>query len=178
MTEQTMLNFSAPKELHFVVRYDYTDKKFSIDWATTNALLQDGQIYEGGWRWAEDKDGADLIAGSLRLRLEGAENFLRRPISENVVRIGRRSPKTSQIAAQRVLPRSGTKRKRVFELIQQHGERGLCDHEIEQITGWLHQSASSIRNSLMNDGWIKDSGRRRKTPQNNEAIVWTVVKPL
>lgn len=178
MNEQATLNFSTPKEIHFVVKYNYTDKKFSIDWDTSNGILQDGQVYENGWRWADEADGADIIAESLRLRLEGAETFFRRPIDENVVRIGRRSPKTSQIAAQRVLPRTGTKRKRVFELIEQAGERGLCDHEIEQITGWLHQSASSIRNSLMNDGWIKDSGRRRKTPQNNEAIVWVVIRPL
>jgi hypothetical protein len=60
----------------------------------------------------------------------------------------------------------------VFDLIAGAGERGLCDHEIESLTGWLHQSASSIRNSLMNDGWIKDSGLRRKTPQGNGAIAW------
>jgi hypothetical protein len=96
----------------------------------------------------------------------------RAPVERNTVRIGRRSPKTSQIAAERLLPRTGTKRKTVFELIQAAGSVGLCDHEIEDLTGWLHQSASSIRNGLMNDGWIKDSGKRRKTPQGNGAIVW------
>ena len=101
-----------------------------------------------------------------------AQKANRRPIEANSIRIGRRSPKTSQIAAQRVLPRTGTKRKTVYDLIYLEGARGLCDHEIEQITGWLHQSASSIRNGLMNDGWIKDSGQRRKTPQGNGAIVW------
>lgn len=98
----------------------------------------------------------------------------RRPVRANSVRIGRRSPKTSQIAAERLLPRTGTKRWQVFSLIQSAGQEGLCDHEIEQITGWLHQSASSIRNGLMNDLWIKDSGKRRKTPQGNGAIVWVI----
>jgi hypothetical protein len=101
-----------------------------------------------------------------------AQKAARTPIETNSVRIGRRSPKTSQIAAERVLPRTGTKRKVVFDLIQGAGARGLCDHEIESLTGWLHQSASSIRNGLMNDGWITDSGQRRKTPQGNGAIVW------
>jgi hypothetical protein len=96
----------------------------------------------------------------------------RAPIERNTVRIGRRSPNTSQIAAQRLLPRTGTKRKMVFDLIRAAGDVGLCDHEIEDLTGWLHQSASSIRNGLMNDGWIRDSGKRRKTPQGNGAIVW------
>jgi hypothetical protein len=96
----------------------------------------------------------------------------RAPIERNTVRLGRRSPNTSQIAAQRLLPRTGTKRKTVFDLIRAAGDVGLCDHEIEDLTGWLHQSASSIRNGLMNDGWIMDSGKRRKTPQGNGAIVW------
>lgn len=103
-----------------------------------------------------------------------AQKANRRPIQANTVRLGRRSPKTSQIAAERVLPRTGTKRAAVFALIQDAGTRGLCDHEIEALTGWLHQSASSIRNGLMNDGWIKDSGLRRKTPQQNNAIAWVV----
>ena len=96
----------------------------------------------------------------------------RAPLERNMVRLGRRSPKTSQNAAQRVLPRTGTKRKVVYDLIYAQGSNGLCDHEIEQLTGWLHQSASSIRNGLMNDGWIMDSGKRRVTPQGNKAIVW------
>ena len=99
----------------------------------------------------------------------------RAPIERNVVRLGKRSPQTSQNAAKRVLPRSGTKRKQVYDLIKDAGVRGLCDHEIERMTGWLHQSASSIRNSLMNDGWIIDSGQRRKTPQGNGAIVWVTM---
>jgi len=51
---------------------------------------------------------------------------------------------------------------------------GLCDHELEEKTGWLHQSASAARNTLMKDGWIVDSGQRRNTPQNNPAIVWVI----
>lgn len=101
-----------------------------------------------------------------------AQKALRRPVEANTVRIGRRSPETSQIAAQRVFPRTGTKRRVVFMAIKEAGAYGLCDHEIEELTGWLHQSASSIRNGLMNDGWIYDSGKRRKTPQGNGAIVW------
>lgn len=104
-----------------------------------------------------------------------AQRAVRRPIGANTVQIGRRSPETSQIAAQRVFPRTGTKRWTIFEMIKGNGSFGLCDHEIEELTGWLHQSASSIRNGLMNDGWIIDSGKRRKTPQGNGAIVWITV---
>jgi hypothetical protein len=101
-----------------------------------------------------------------------ASKAARRPIEANSIRVGRRSPKTSQIAAERVLPRTGTKRRALYNLIYASGVEGKADHEIEAITGWLHQSASSIRNGLMNDGWIWDSKIRRKTPQGNDAIVW------
>ena len=99
----------------------------------------------------------------------------RASLERNMVRVSKRSPKTSLIAAERALPRSGTKRKTVYDLIASYGANGLCDHEIEFLTGWLHQSASSIRNGLMNDGWIKDSGQRRRTPQGNQAIVWVTL---
>ena len=97
---------------------------------------------------------------------------VRTPIDANSVRIGKRHPKTSQIAAERVLSRTGTKRRTLFDLIQGAGARGLCDHEIESITGWHTNTSRSTRNGLMNDGWIVDSGNRRKTPQGNGAIVW------
>lgn len=96
----------------------------------------------------------------------------RKPVESNSVRVSANHPDTSKISAQRAFPKSGTKKKTIMDLIIKAGEYGLCDHEIEQITGWTHQSASAIRNTLMNDNWIVDSGQRRTTPQNNPAIVW------
>lgn len=172
---QVQFDFSAPKEIHYVVKYDYTLKKFSIDWDITKNTFGYAQVYDGSsWREVDEEDSFDVVTTRLENVLEEPKMGPRPPIERNVVAIGRRSPKTSQIAAERVLPRTGTKRKHVYDLIKQAGERGLCDHEIEQITGWLHQSASSIRNGLMNDGWIKDSGLRRNTPQSNKAIAWVV----
>ena len=70
------------------------------------------------------------------------------------------------------LPHQGTKRRICYDLIREAGERGLCDHEIEAATGWLHQSASACRNSLMKDGHVKAGSLRRKTPSGNDSIVW------
>ena len=92
-------------------------------------------------------------------------------LERNTVAISRKAPDTSRQAGLARLPKTGTKRRETYELIQKFPE-GLCDHEIEAITGWLHQSASSVRNSLMRDGLIYDSGLRRKTPGGNDAIVW------
>jgi len=95
-------------------------------------------------------------------------------IERNVVRVSSRSPETSQIAAKSVLPKTGTKRRITFDLIKESGMFGLCDHELEEKTGWLHQSASAARNTLMMDGWIIDSGVRRNTFAGNPAIAWIV----
>ena len=96
----------------------------------------------------------------------------RKPVDSNSVRVSARHPDTSQISAQRALLRSGTKKKTIYELILKSGEYGLCDHELEQITGWSHQTVSASRNNLMNDSWIIDSNQRRNTPQGNPAIAW------
>ena len=96
-------------------------------------------------------------------------------LDRNVVSISRNASDTSRAAGLKRLPKTGTKRKITFDLIKQY-PLGLCDHEIEAITGWLHQSASSVRNSLMRDGLIIDSGLRRKTPGGNDAIAWKVVE--
>lgn len=93
-------------------------------------------------------------------------------IGRSVVAIHANAQETSRLAAAKALPNSGTKRRITYDLIATAGMFGLCDHELEEKTGWLHQSASAARNTLMKDGWIKDSGLRRNTPQGNPAIVW------
>ena len=98
----------------------------------------------------------------------------RRSIDSNYVAIGSNPRSTSLMALKKAFPKTGTKRRTTYELIKEAGMYGMCDHEIEQKTGWVHQSASSVRNSLMNDGWIQDSGIRRKTPQGNDSIAWIV----
>ena len=93
-------------------------------------------------------------------------------MESNSVRVSARHPDTSKLAGLKALPKSGTKKKIIYDLIKSKGILGLCDHEIEQELGWTHQSASAIRNTLMNDLWVEDSGLRRETPQGNLAIVW------
>jgi hypothetical protein len=99
-------------------------------------------------------------------------------IDRNYVAVHKNAQETSKLAAGRALPSSGTKRRITFELIKESGMFGLCDHELEEKTGWLHQSASAARNTLMKDGWIIDSGLRRNTPQGNPAIVWITNKEM
>jgi uncharacterized Zn finger protein (UPF0148 family) len=99
----------------------------------------------------------------------------RKPVESNSVRVGRNHPDTSQRAAQKAEPKSGTKKKVIYDLIVDSGMFGMCDHEIEKALGWTHQTASASRNTLMNDGWVIDSGHRRATDQGNDAIAWIAV---
>jgi hypothetical protein len=121
-----------------------------------------GENYCANCRFAKgEKPGYALTTG-------------RKSIDRNVVSVSKNARDTSLNAMGKAFPKSGTKRREIYELIKSEGMFGLCDHEIEQRTGWLHQSASASRNSLMKDGWIVDSGQRRKTNQGNDAIVWII----
>jgi hypothetical protein len=87
------------------------------------------------------------------------------------VRLARNAQDTSIEAARKAVLKSGTRRKEIFDLIAER-EFGLTDDEIEVLTGLTHQSASGLRNSLMRDGLIVDSGERRKNRRGNSSIVW------
>jgi hypothetical protein len=87
------------------------------------------------------------------------------------VRLARNAQDTSIEAARKAVLKSGTRRKEIFDLISNHSN-GLTDDEIEILTGLTHQSASGLRNSLMRDGLIVDSGERRKNRRGNSSIVW------
>jgi hypothetical protein len=78
---------------------------------------------------------------------------------------------TSREAVARNLGRSGTKKRLIYDLIAEHD--GLTDDEI--LTGHTHQSASSSRNRLMNDGFVYATQERRRTRQGEKAIVWKIV---
>ena len=96
----------------------------------------------------------------------------RKPIDANEVQVGKHHPETSFAAAERAFHTRGKLKRLVYDLIAEHGD--LCDHELEEITGRTHQSVSATRNTLMNSGWVEDSGKRRKTPQGNFAIAWRI----
>ena len=91
--------------------------------------------------------------------------------SNRVHATGHRAPATTLAATQRAQLRAGTQRQRVYDLVKTSAD-GMTDDELELVTGKAHQSVSATRNSLMNDGWLVDSGRRRRTRYGNDAIVW------
>ena len=95
-------------------------------------------------------------------------------VTDKRVPLTSRPTDTQQLAAQQAFPKAGTRRREILELIV--SKQGLTDSEIEELTGLSHQSASASRNSLMNDGYIVDSGGRRRNVRGNPEIVWKAIK--
>ena len=97
-----------------------------------------------------------------------------RAVDSDHVITSRNPQRTSNKAAERFLPRSGTVRRKVYEHLSQSG--GLTDYELEQVFGISHQTISASRRSLVVDGWLVDSGQTRKNKSGNDCIVWVVVQ--
>jgi hypothetical protein len=79
---------------------------------------------------------------------------------------------TQRLAALRVLPHTGTARRRVLEAIFMAAANGLTDEEIQDE---LHMNPSTQRPrrvELVEGGWVEDSGERRPTRSGMDAVVW------
>ena len=94
-----------------------------------------------------------------------------RAVEDNVVLLSRKASRTSRSAAEKILPRTGTLRRRVYDIILSAGL--ITDEELEKQIGGKHQSISACRRSLVIDGYIVDSGQTRKNSVGNECILWT-----
>ena len=81
-------------------------------------------------------------------------------------------PDTSRAAAESVRPFAVSMEAAVLEAIRNAGPMGLCDHEIEAATGFIHQTASARRRGLFLKGLVRDSGMRRPSPSGRLAKVW------
>jgi hypothetical protein len=93
-------------------------------------------------------------------------------INDNIVYVANYASDTSRKAAEKVLPKSGTMRKAIFDAIANHG--GLADFEIEALLNGKHQSISAGRRGLVIDKFIIDSGKTRRNDSGNECTVWVV----
>ena len=109
-------------------------------------------------RWLDKVTNAILDAVVI---YQGDESF--------ELRARRDAPPTSKIAVDRI--KAGTAQEEVFRAFTTNNS-GWTDDELEQYTGRSHQSVSSIRNILMNKGYVRDSGDTRLTLSDNPAIVY------
>lgn len=108
-----------------------------------------------------------------KVRVREHERTVRMPDVDTPTTVAGSQP-TSKAAAAKHLPKSGSKRRRIFDMIRAAGAHGATDDEIERALELPHQSASAGRNTLAADGWITKSGRTRPTRYGNAAAVWVV----
>lgn len=82
---------------------------------------------------------------------------------------------TSRAAAASVADTVADKESAVLMAITAAGTRGMTCDEIEELTGFTHQTASARVNGLARKGKIAPSGNTRPTRSHRSAIVWVVM---
>jgi hypothetical protein len=93
-------------------------------------------------------------------------------LDKNTVVIARNAQRTSIAAAQKVLPKTGSLRRKVYEYILNQGLRGATDQEMEVTLNIDGNTIRPTRISLLKDGFILDTGTTRKNQHGNDCIVW------
>ena len=91
-------------------------------------------------------------------------------IDRNTVIISPSAKPTSASAAINALPKSGSKRRRVYEYLKQTG--GATDEEIERALGISGNTVRPTRGSLVKDKFVYATDLERPTLAGNMAIVW------
>ena len=94
-------------------------------------------------------------------------------IDRNTAITGKRD--TSNGAAAKVRPSTGTKRRTVYDAIMAIMSNGMTCVEVCEKTGMLVQSVTSAIHTLAQDGWLTDSGERRPTRTGVLATVWVAL---
>ena len=93
-------------------------------------------------------------------------------VDDNIVFVANYAGANSRKAAEKVLPKTGSIRRAIYEAITNHN--GLTDFELERLLNGKHQSISASRRSLVIDKFIEDSGKTRKNDTGNDCTVWIV----
>lgn len=93
-------------------------------------------------------------------------------IERDKVKVAKNAQRTSILASEKALPKSGTKRRLVYDYIERCGLRGATDDEIQATLGIEGNTVRPTRGGLVEDGYIIDTGTTRKNKHGNECIVW------
>ena len=93
-------------------------------------------------------------------------------LERNTVKVAKNAKRTSQLAAEKALPKSGSKRRAVYDFIISRGFYGATDDEIQEALGMEGNTVRPTRGGLVEDGFIEDRGITRKNKHGNQCIVW------
>lgn len=80
--------------------------------------------------------------------------------------------RTSIEAREKIEPKIGTIRRKVYEAILLKGMKGITDQEVEQQLQLDGNTVRPIRGSLVELGLVIDSGTTRPNRKGNQCIVW------
>ena len=78
---------------------------------------------------------------------------------------------TSKAAAQSMVTAAAIQLQRVYDFLC---VADAADFQIRDTLGIAYCSVNARRRSLVKAGYVKDSGKRLKTPTGREAIVWEI----
>lgn len=117
-----------------------------------------------------------LIIKSDYFRNKHKQNQPLRKVDDNVIMLRNNAKSTSRKAAEKVLPKTGSIRRAVFDFIIANG--GATDYQLEAYLNGKHQTISASRRSLVVDGLLVDSGRTVKNAAGNDCIVWVTASML
>jgi hypothetical protein len=92
----------------------------------------------------------------------------------NSVILSRNPQRTSVLAAEKVYPKTGSLKRKLYDYFISRGEYGATDQEIETALEMSGNTVRPTRQSLQKDGYIIDSGTTRTNANNNQCIVWCV----
>lgn len=79
-------------------------------------------------------------------------------------------------AAEMVMPRTGTQRLAVLDLIATTGDLGISDADIARRTGIYLYSAAPRRVELLRMGWIEDAGTVSATGRGGNGTRWRLTE--
>ncbi len=85
---------------------------------------------------------------------------------------GRTASEESRIAALRELPKTGTKRAALLELLTRAYPRGLSDEQANHTMHWDIRSLNARRKELEEGGWVVKAPWTWRAPSGNEVSVW------
>lgn len=112
-----------------------------------------------------------IIAEHHRRKAMRAKEPLR-AVSDNVVILAKNAKRTSRSAAESALPKSGSIRERVYSFFKGRSDFGATDDEAQDFLGIDGNTFRPTRKSLVDDGYLFDSGGTRKNKNGNDCVVW------
>jgi hypothetical protein len=94
---------------------------------------------------------------------------------DNKVIVAHDARQTSRIAAERIYPKSGSIRLKVYEYLIRQGLRGATDQEMQTNLNLSGDTIRPTRMTLLKDNYIIDSGQTRNNVNGNPCVVWRAV---